>query len=447
MADDEHLIELSEQPVTNANIYSKLDDGGDSPRATSSPVPKATSSSPAPKVGPVERTPEEKAELRAKLVKFYTKYNPSMLEGDYISSIIESKTPDSLLWRRLFEKYVHEDSDEDYEPHPQIVDPSKPRRVFRERKTRPKGGDTLASRFSDYTMALLIPVSVTMLIVVWAVSNFTPISEVSEQQPILLAYSEQSTDSEGEKLGGAVLNALIIVAFFILVTSLMVVLYKYRCMKIIAGWLILSSALILYFMGWIWFDLFCTKYQLPYDKVTAAVVMWNFGTVGVICIYFRGHPRMTQMYLVATSAIMAWFLTRLPEWTTWVLLAAVALYDVFAVLSPKGPLKALVEESQRRDEAIPGLVYESKSYKLGLGDFVFYSVLVGRAAVYNYITWTVCFLAVLTGLCATLCCLGVFKKALPALPISIGLGIAFNFSTRYLMMPYTMEYAPRGIYM
>eukprot|EP01005_Ploeotia_sp_CARIB1_P000177 NODE_1180_length_479_cov_110.957386_g1170_i0.p1 GENE.NODE_1180_length_479_cov_110.957386_g1170_i0~~NODE_1180_length_479_cov_110.957386_g1170_i0.p1 ORF type:complete len:137 (-),score=42.16 NODE_1180_length_479_cov_110.957386_g1170_i0:68-436(-) len=116
------------------------------------------------------------------------------------------------------------------------------------------------------------------------------------------------------------------------------------------------------------------------------------------------------------------------------------------VLSPKGPLKMLVEESQKRKEPIPGLVYESKSYKLGLGDFVFYSVLVGRAAMYYYLAWAVCFLAVLMGLCATLLCLGIFRRALPALPISILLGIVFYFITRFLLVPWQVDMATNGVW-
>jgi presenilin 1 len=38
---------------------------------------------------------------------------------------------------------------------------------------------------------------------------------------------------------------------------------------------------------------------------------------------------------------MAWSLSKFfPEWTMWVLLFALALYDIFAVLTPYGPLKA-----------------------------------------------------------------------------------------------------------
>ena len=51
------------------------------------------------------------------------------------------------------------------------------------------------------------------------------------------------------------------------------------------------------------------------------------------------------------------------------LLVAMALYDMCAVLTPCGPLKLLVSEvdgddkqiniSQNRDDAIPGLLYET----------------------------------------------------------------------------------------
>jgi len=37
-----------------------------------------------------------------------------------------------------------------------------------------------------------------------------------------------------------------------------------------------------------------------------------------------------------------------PEWTTWVLLLGMALYDLWAVLSPVGPLKARGAGGARR---------------------------------------------------------------------------------------------------
>lgn len=86
-----------------------------------------------------------------------------------------------------------------------------------------------------------------------------------------------------------------------------------------------------------------------------------------------------------------------------------------------------------------------KSIKLGLGDFVFYSVLVSRAALYDMSTMAACFVAVIMGLGSTLFLLGVFKKALPALPISIFFGVAFYFLTRIVVVPMIIELSTNGM--
>eukprot|EP00736_Rhodelphis_marinus_P007467 Rmarinus@m.10376 len=71
------------------------------------------------------------------------------------------------------------------------------------------------------------------------------------------------------------------------------------------------------------------------------------------------------------------------------------------------------------------------SLKLGLGDFVFYSVLVARASSFNLMAIVTCFIAIVSGLVATLIMLAVYEKALPALPISIILGIVMFTVTKY----------------
>ena len=88
----------------------------------------------------------------------------------------------------------------------------------------------------------------------------------------------------------------------------------------------------------------------------------------------------------------------------------------------------LTQQESEADEDVPGL-------KLGLGDFVFYSVLVGQASLYDWITTVSTMVAVTTGLCATIFLLVVYEKPLPALPISILVGITFYLVASLTLTP------------
>lgn len=84
--------------------------------------------------------------------------------------------------------------------------------------------------------------------------------------------------------------------------------------------------------------------------------------------------------------------------------------------------------------------------KLGLGDFVFYSILVAQASHRGAMTTVTSFVAILTGLCATLFLVTVYRKALPALPISIVLGLVFFFLTRYTIQPFVENLLPELLF-
>lgn len=64
-----------------------------------------------------------------------------------------------------------------------------------------------------------------------------------------------------------------------------------------------------------------------------------------------------------TGVVVAYIFTSIPQWTTWVLLVAMALYDLFAVLTPSGPLQMLVNLAMEREEDIPALVYEAREVR------------------------------------------------------------------------------------
>ena len=77
--------------------------------------------------------------------------------------------------------------------------------------------------------------------------------------------------------------------------------------------------------------------------------------------------------------------------------------EVRMVDSEKGEKRGTREEEDEDEE-------QHRSVKLGLGDFVFYSVLVGRAAMYDIVTVFTCFIGIVAGLFATLVLLTIYRQ-------------------------------------
>lgn len=390
-----------------------------------------------------------------------------------------------------------------------------------------------------HVIKLFVPVSLCMLVVVATISSINYYS-VKGIYLVYTPFHDDNADTK-TKVWQAIANSLILIVIIVTMTVLLIILYKYRFYKVIHAWLMLSSLMILFLFSILYCEEVLKAYNMPMDIITLTIILWNFGVVGMICIHWQGPLQLQQGYLIFIAALMALiFIKYLPEWTVWAVLAVISIWDLIAVLTPKGPLRMLVETAQERNEPIfPALIYsstiaytfsmslagyaetalvtveetgaedsvsstarereqnterttdtedadrsarraqevrenctttgpvnpgelnaalqaaqrqrlipnEERGVKLGLGDFIFYSVLVGKASSYgDWNTTLACFVAILIGLCLTLLLLAIFKKALPALPISITFGLIFYFLTRVIVAPFADSLASEQVF-
>ncbi|KAK2182276.1 hypothetical protein NP493_359g09014 [Ridgeia piscesae] len=370
---------------------------------------------------------------------------------------------------------------------------------------------------AKHVIMLFVPVTLCMAVVVATISSVT-FYTVKDAYLFYTPFHDEDA-STGTMAWQSVANALILLCVIVVMTVVLILLYKYRCYKVISGWLLMSTLLLLSFFSYMYLGEVLRAYNVPMDYITLTLFMWNFGVVGIICIHWKGPLLLQQAYLVVISALMALvFIKYMPDWTTWVVLAMISIWDLIAVLCPMGPLRVLINIAQERDEPLfPALIYSStmvwtvveenkdadhvpvpgeedggfvaqdnsaeatnqrsqrreqvrqnasntpdvrvvtprsnqedtaeddesqreeaeRGVKLGLGDFIFYSVLVGKASSYgDWNTTLACFVAILIACPFTLLLLAISRKALPALPVSIGVGLLFYFTTRQFVKPF-----------
>lgn len=409
----------------------------------------------------------------------------------------------------------------------------------------------LLDGFGKEIASIIFPVTICMAATVYLVRQLGQGGALDAQAVTIATayYKEKPEDSDGVKFEGALLNALIFVVVIGAMTFVLAGLYWLRCYKFIYGYMAFSVFSIFFVMGGTLFWELFQSWNLQVNIPVFVVLLAIFAIVGVLTLFFMRMPTLVkQAYVITVGVITAYWFTKIPEWTTWIVLLSMALYDICAVLIPGGPLRMLVHLAQERDEPLPALVYESgpsrgpdydlgrvwrgrhqeteqrttienpgedaeqegnqspgtvadlpaasqvagpgvelqeidpmiapavrrsdewvqsgsltdqaqttprddglqrrrwrqegeeedgfalpDEIKLGLGDFIFYSLLVGRAAMYDILTVFSCYLAIVMGLGATLFCLALYRQALPALPFSIALGVLYYFLSRGLL--------------
>ncbi|KHJ49159.1 Presenilin [Trichuris suis] len=325
---------------------------------------------------------------------------------------------------------------------------------------------------AGHVIQIFIPVALCMTFVAIVMNTVTHY----RVQNMFLPYTPFHTETDEVKVivYENVLNTLIILSVVVMLTCCLVALYKFRFYRVIYAWVIGAGLVILFFLLFTFikyircvvircrtismFSCILEALQLPLDVFTGIFLLWNLAGLGMIVIYWHGPLRVQQCYLIVMSALLAlFFIKYLPKWTTWILLVVISLWDLVAVLHPRGPLRVLVELSRERNEPIiPALVYSSavtyamaNASKAGIAKkrSSKSSETNGKSCDHDdNLTVVACIICILIGLSLTLVILAIRRHALPALPISIFFGVIANFSTAYMISPMATALATRQLF-
>jgi len=117
-------------------------------------------------------------------------------------------------------------------------------------------------------------------------------------------YTESSGGSTSGKFFSAVVNALIFLALIIVVTLLLVVLYKFRCIKVIIGWLVLSVILLLGIIGGYFTYQLISHMNWPLDYISFSLLIANVVAVGCLATFWVAPRWLNQATLIFISFLV-----------------------------------------------------------------------------------------------------------------------------------------------
>jgi len=244
----------------------------------------------------------------------------------------------------------------------------------------------------------------------------------------ILTYGLQASKAEvipitvfPETASGATLNASMFVVMMAAAATLIYLLLKHR-RKQIVKYLIAAAMFFVAFFLLNWYS------ELYATQLAPMVDIYGYGWVGMTAIaaalllagLYKGPQSIRLLSVTVVGSLTGTFLgVSVPALTAVVLLAALAVYDFISVY--RGPIGKIAEMSDL--EEFKGAVFTVGDLTIGMGDLVFYSMLVSNAMIN---LGTLAYLGAFTGVAV-----GSFlgfrmlerREVFPGLPLAIGLGL------------------------
>jgi len=218
-----------------------------------------------------------------------------------------------------------------------------------------------------------------------------------------------------ETVNGAALNALTFIILMASATTFMYFLIKFgfqkTVKKLIKVALILSISLIIYW--------YCETILVLTNLFYLLIIVSTLTAFLSYLTFFSKGVIQTSATVAIASLIGVFLGVSIPHFTAITLLLALSIYDIISVY--KGPIGKIVEKA--RLEEFTGAVFTYKNLTIGVGDIVFYSMLISNVIVnlgfYSYVGAAA---GILVGVYVALKMLEK-REVFPGLPLALILGL------------------------
>ena len=225
-----------------------------------------------------------------------------------------------------------------------------------------------------------------------------------------------------ETPSGATLNASIFVAMMAVAATSIYLLLKYQRKKIV-NYLIAGAVFFVAFILLNWYgELYATQLAPMVDVYGYEWVALTAIAAGLLLAgLYKGPQGVRLVSVTIVGSLTGTFLgASVPTMTAIVLLAALAVYDLVSVY--RGPIGKIAEMTDL--EEFRGAVFSVGDLTIGMGDLVFYSMLVSNAMIsLGSLAYLGAFVGVTVGSFLGFKMLER-REVFPGLPLAIGLGLA-----------------------